>query len=238
MKIRFPPLMRRRTALRPTWAGWLAILVAGVGLIRLSAPGMYRFLAVSDPEPGDYLIVEGWLSDRNLTDVQALYREHNYRTIFATGGPLTYGSFLSEYEDMATVTHLRLLKIGLPVDRVVAVTAPGVHKDRTYASALALRHYLDAHEIRGGRFQLLTEGAHARRSRLLFRKALGPDRRVGCLALPPEDYDPRCWWHSSSGVRGVIYEGLAYGYTRLWMWFEADPPAATAIRAPLTPAGP
>ena len=63
-------------------------------------------------------------------------------------------------------------------------------------------------------FHLITEGAHGRRSRLLFQRALGSGVTVGVTSVPSSAYDPEHWWKFSAGVREVVGELLAYGYAR------------------------
>jgi uncharacterized SAM-binding protein YcdF (DUF218 family) len=62
---------------------------------------------------------------------------------------------------------------------------------------------------------VVTIGSHARRSRLLFQKAMGNTVRVGVLAMDEREFDPVHWWRSSEGVREVLFEGVAYLYVRL-----------------------
>jgi hypothetical protein len=59
-------------------------------------------------------------------------------------------------------------------------------------------------------FNVVTEDAHARRTRLLFQKAFGHGVRVGIISIPNRDYDAKHWWRSSEGVREVIGEAIAY----------------------------
>jgi hypothetical protein len=63
-------------------------------------------------------------------------------------------------------------------------------------------------------FNVLTEDVHARRTRLLFQEAFGRDVKVGIIALPDPDYDPKRWWRYSEGVREVLGEGIAYLYAK------------------------
>jgi hypothetical protein len=65
---------------------------------------------------------------------------------------------------------------------------------------------------------VVKEDAHARRTRLLFPKALGPDVEVGIIAVQTPDYDPKRWWRYSEGVRDVIGESIAYVYARFFFW--------------------
>jgi hypothetical protein len=94
------------------------------------------------------------------------------------------------------------------------VTAPRVQQDRTFASALSLKNWSSEHGITLTRIHLFSEGPHARRSRLLFEKAFGRKVRVGVTAVCARDYDPHHWWRSSSGVRAVADELIAYAYAR------------------------
>jgi len=64
-------------------------------------------------------------------------------------------------------------------------------------------------------------GAHARRSRLLFRKAIGASIRVGIIAHPDETYDSSEWWANADGFTETLCEGLAYLYARVL--FEPGP---------------
>ena len=61
---------------------------------------------------------------------------------------------------------------------------------------------------------VLTEDVHARRTRLLFRKAFGHEITIGIIAVPDPDYDSRRWWRYSAGVRDVFSETAAYLYAR------------------------
>jgi len=51
---------------------------------------------------------------------------------------------------------------------------------------------------------------------LLFKKAFGRETDVGVIAMDEREYDPVHWWHSSEGVREVLFEGIAYVYAK---WF-------------------
>jgi uncharacterized SAM-binding protein YcdF (DUF218 family) len=47
---------------------------------------------------------------------------------------------------------------------------------------------------------VVTENTHARRTRLLFREALGKNVVVGIIAIANPDYDKGHWWRYSEGV--------------------------------------
>lgn len=225
------PLFRRREALRPTWAGWLVLAVGALIALRLSAPAMYGFLAPGSHGRVDYLVVEGWISDDAVPGAVARIRDGGHRAVFTTGGPLDYGGFLAEYKDCATAARATLVAAGAPEAALTAVPAPRARKDRTFASAVALRDHFAASGIASGTVGLVTFDTHARRSRLLFRRALGPAFRVETLPYPCPRFGRADWWRSSEGVRAVIYEGMAWVYSAL----ATPDPATESARKVVSP---
>jgi hypothetical protein len=131
------------------------------------------------------------------------------------GGPLEQGSPLAEYQNYAELGLVMLQRLGLGSGSIQAVPTGHVQKDRTYAEAVTLRNWLQQHGGIPAKINLISIGAHSRRSRLLFEKAFGSGTRVGIIAVPDRDYDPGHWWQSSQGVRSVVDEVIAYGYARL-----------------------
>ena len=176
--------------------------------------GIHPFLAVSEPVGGGPLVVEGWLPDFAFQAAAAEFRRNQHEKIYVTGTPVEKGSYLLKYETFAQVGAATLLQIGLSNDVVQAVPAPAVRQDRTYASAVALRQWLQGHGLQPARLDVVSGGAHARRTRLLFEKAMGPGVKVGIIAVEPQEYDPKRWWGSSAGFRTVTAEMVAYLYAR------------------------
>lgn len=215
-------LFRRRQVLLPTWRGWLVALVAGGLLAFTLFRCAYPFLAVNEPVAGGILIVEGWGSDEVMRQTIQRFREtlpenqSSFKKVLVTGGVVELGGPLIRYKTYAELGTAILLGSGLATNEVEAVPAPFVQRDRTYAAAVSLKEWLDKHQLDIKAINLITVGPHARRSRLLFQKALGKDYKVGVISLSLTDYDPKHWWRSSSGVRIVTSELLAYGYARFW----------------------
>ena len=192
------------------------LLFAIAALVVFSIRGAYSFLTVNDPVDSSALVVEGWLPDYALQEAITEFGRGHYRRIFVTGGPLDNGAPLSEYRTFAELGAATLLRLGLNTNAVQAVPAPKVRLDRTYASAMALKSWLGSHEVADTNFNVISLGPHARRSRLLFEKALGKDYQVGVIAIGNQEYDSKRWWASSAGVRTMTDEMIAYVYTRLW----------------------
>jgi len=207
-------LMQRKECLCLTWRGRLAVLalvaLAWVGLLY----GTYPYLATHESRPGGFLIVEGWAPDYVFEAVTNEFAHHRYEKILVTGGPLDKGSPLLGYKTTAEVGAATLAKMGLATNLFEAVPAPYVPKDRTYQSALILKAKLAAAGKLPTNLNIITLGAHARRSRMLFERVFGKDATIGVLAFPSRDFDEQHWWRSSGGVRTVMSELFSYGYAR------------------------
>ena len=211
-------LLQRRQVPVPTWRGWLVLLAGCAGLSIFLLLTIHPFLAPDAPLPGGALVVEGWSSDHALQEAVAEFRRNRYDRMYVTGGPMETGAPLSEYKTYAQLGGAVLLKLGISTNELRVVPAPWVRQDRTYTAAVSLANWLRTAGVHPATVHLITEATHARRSWLLYEKALGRGVKVGVTAVPPTDYDPRRWWRSSLGVRSVIGETIAYIYARLFFW--------------------
>lgn len=189
----------------------LAVLVTGI-------LGIHPFLAVTKPVPSKVMVVEGWLPDYAIEEALEEYRRNGYDRIYTTGGPLELGSYLSEYGDFAHLAAATFQRLGLTPEQVQAVPSAQKHRNRTYASALALKDYWQRQGIRFDSMNVVTEGTHARRSRLCYRRALGRDIAVGVVSIKNRDYPSNQWWRYSSGVKTILGETLAL----LYAWLSID----------------
>jgi uncharacterized SAM-binding protein YcdF (DUF218 family) len=205
-------LLRRRQVVVPTWKGWLLLAVVLGPVALFAIRGLHSFLMVNAPVTGGVLVVEGWAPDYALQSVVEEFKRDRYEHVYVTGGPIEFGAPLMEYKTYAERGAAILVKYGLATNLVQAVPAPFVAQDRTYMAAMTLRRWWHDRGITPTRVQLITEGLHARRSRLMFQRALGKQVQVGVSAIGGRDYDPEHWWRYSAGVRGVIGETVAYLY--------------------------
>lgn len=215
-------LLQRRECVVPTWRGVLAALVFAAVAGFLFVRNVYPFLAVNEPSPGGVLVIEGWASDFAMREAIGEFQRHPYAAFVVTGGPIEKGAVFSEFETYAEFGEATLEKMGVAVDQVHSVPAPQVDKDRTYASALALKEWLQQRSLPTHNVNVLSMGCHSRRSRLLFQRAFGPGTTIGITALEEPGWFRKPWWATSYGVRGVLNEVMAYGYAR----FLFDPDRA------------
>lgn len=207
-------LFRRREVICPTVAGWLLLLGAVAGFLFLAIAGLYPFLSPNKPVAAKVLVVEGWLADDALPRVRQIFEEGDYRRMVVTGGDITFARELSPYSSYAELTYHRVLSAGFPSNQVQWVSSGPVLRDRTFCSAVALRHFL---KREAGAVNLVTTGPHARRSRHLFRQALGDAYEVGIIPVEPDSFNQSNWWKCSDGFRTVIGEAVAWFYAR-WIF--------------------
>jgi len=177
----------------------------------------HAFLAPTQRVDADILVVEGWVHPYAIRASAEEFQNHSYHRIFTTGGPVVgNGGYINDYQTAASVGADLLKKADVPAELVQMVPSHVMGRDRTYSSALALRDWLSAHDVQVRSLNIVTEGAHARRTRLLFEKALGPNVTVGVIAVPSPDFDARRWWRYSEGVEEVVTEGVAYLYAKFF----------------------
>lgn len=194
--------------------GWLLLLSIVALTICLLAVTVYPFLAVTQRVNAEVLVVEGWVNEFGIRASLEEFKTGRYRYIFTTGGPRP--GALSESDTAASTMGDWLHYRGIPNEFLHPVPSHEVGRDRTYHSAVALRNWVREHHIQIRSMNVVTEMAHARRTRLLYRKAFGADVTVGIIAAQNQDYDPKRWWRSSDGVRDVIGEAVAYTYAKLF----------------------
>ena len=210
-------LITKKEIYVPTVFGWFTLCGTVIALSFLSLWQIYPFLAYHNPVNAEVLIIESCVPDYALKEAISEFGNGSYKFFITTGGPLSKGSYLADYKTFAELTAASLKKLGVPEHKIIALPAPYVLKERTYASALEVRKWLLKHPD-FKTVNLFTLGVHARRSHYLHRKVFSSKIELGVIAVAPEDYIPEKWWSSSAGVRTVISEEIAYLYFRFF-WF-------------------
>ena len=215
-------LFDRRERWSLSWRGRL-ILAFAVGLISvLVFTSVYPFLAITHRVNANILVVEGWINERAIQAAVTEFESEHYQRVFTTGGPVVgTGGYINDFMTSASVGADLLKKWGLPDERLQMVPSRVMDRDRTYASAVALRNWFRANDTAVSGINVITEDVHARRTRLLFQKAFGKGVKVGIIAVANVDYPANRWWHYSQGLKDVVSEFAAYLYARL-LFFPAD----------------
>ena len=201
---------------RPTIMGKLLILLILIFISLFILKGMNKFLSVNDAIQSKVLAVEGFLPDYTLKDLMSEFYEGGYEIMIIIGKPIGQGYYISGYMTSSDLMKSTLREMGMDTTKMISISIPEtVFRDRTYNTGLLLGDWLREHNYQTNRVNVFTLGCHARRSKLLFEKALGPNFKVGIIAGRDMSYDQIKWWKSSQGFRTVLNESIAYVYARL-----------------------
>jgi hypothetical protein len=220
-------LFRRREVWIPTWRGSLLLIALVALLCAAAALGIGGFLAVDEPARGAQgagartLVVEGWLGERDLLQATQLALRGRYARVLTSGGPMDAWDGAGRWANYAERAADFLRSHGVVAVPVSAVPAPASAQERTFLSAVKVRDWIehaglaiDAAES----IDVFTAGAHARRSRLLYRLAFGPAVEVGVIASPPSREAARRWWRGSGAAKTVLAEALGLAWTECCFW--------------------
>jgi uncharacterized SAM-binding protein YcdF (DUF218 family) len=209
-------LYRKRQVCLPTIWGWFLFLIISSVVCVLSVQNIYRFLAPNAPVDARILVVEGWLARTELDQAVQAFKMGNYTSVATTGGPTDWPE--TKYGNFAQMAADYLAQHGVPRELIHVVPAPPSAQERTFLSAVMLRESLAKSGSKIEAINLFSSGAHARRSRLLFRMALGNKVQVGILAAKPDGYDPQAWWRTSTGVESIIFQTIGLIWVKCFFW--------------------
>ena len=236
-----PAWFRRRQIWLPTWQGALLLVVVVAAASLIAFRHLASYLATNDPvaahdgRGAKTLIVEGWLEEDGLDAAIAVIATGRYQRVIASGGPIDgwrEGRSWPTYAERAA-DYLR--RHGVTSIPVVAVAAPEALQDRTFRSAVVVRDWLRRQDDKLDAVDLFSGSVHARRSRLVFRMAFGPEVEVGIFAAAPRRYALERWWTTSEGVKAVLDEAISLAWTACC--FAPPAPASPGERS-LVPRSP
>ena len=205
---------KRKEIWVPTWKAWLLFLALCVAFIFIVLRFTPRFLAPVKPLGAPVLVVEGWISDHGLERAIQLSASNRYAIVITAGLGIQKGMDISHYGNYAELAASRLTNMGFTGTNLVKVPGPDVRKDRTYHTALLVRDYLLTNTTHRS-IDILSDSVHSRRTWLLYKMACAPEIKVGIIANPSPEFDPKGWWKTSNGVRAIIDETISYLYAKL-----------------------
>jgi len=222
-------LLSRKQRWSLSWRGGMILASALLLVGALCIKSVYPFLAMTHRVKADTLVVEGWIHEYAIRAAVKEFQRNHYQRVFTTGGPVVgSGGYINDFNTSASVGADLLKRNGLADGSVQVVSSRVMDRDRTYGSAVALRNWFRDHNMAVSGIDVVTEDLHARRTRLLFQKALGDKLTVGVIAIANPDYDAKHWWSYSEGVKQVVSEATAYIYTRFLFYPSEAPPVQKA----------
>jgi DUF218 domain len=185
---------------------------------------IHDFLSITQRVPAEVLVVEGWGYDSPaFAEAADEFKRGGYRLLLTVGGPAVVGDKNSEQVSYAVLAANRLQALGVEPQSMIALSVPDVARHHTYSSALTVRDWLKRSETSTKGINVFTLGPHARKSLVLFSRALGAAYPVGVIAGTDHDYDPKRWWLSTRGIYVIARKTVGYIYAVIWPLPEEIP---------------
>ncbi len=210
----------KRKCRKLTFLGWLLLLFVLYLLYRIFLGDICAYLSVNEPIKAKTLIVEGWVNDHALKDAINFYHKNNYKHLIVTGQPITQWKDYVKFTNTAEAASAVIKSYGFTDTIYRAVIPNTVLINRTYHTAVVARALFKQHPHWAHSFNIFSVGVHARRTRLMFRRAFGKAYRIGIISDVDRTFDPNHWWKSSKGFRNVSNEFVAFSY--VWAFFHPD----------------
>jgi hypothetical protein len=200
--------------MRGALAGWVVAVLAAAVLFVL---GIHDFLAINDPVQANVLVVEGWAWESAAMKEAAEEFNRGKYDVVVTVGILPRGqeSGLIQGNSAAHAAE-QLKKLGVNGHAIEALAVPNIDRHRTYASALAVKHWLVGSKVNVVGINVFTLGAHARKSLVLFKRAFSERVPIGVIAGTEDGYDTERWWLSARGIYTVLRKAIGYLYAEWW----------------------
>jgi hypothetical protein len=108
---------------------------------------------------------------------------------------------------------------GIPDSLIIPVITTHKIKSRTFTTALDIKEWLRINTP-GPKHALtvFSQGPHARRSYILYKKAFGTSADIGIISCPTGSFDSSNWWQTRTGWESILYEtaGLIYASIIIW----------------------
>ena len=166
-----------------TWFGHFLKLLVFIILLFIFAKSIHPFLAQTKPIESKIIVVEGFIPDFAIEVSKSIFNDGQYELMIITGKKKLKGSYIDEYENDGLHSAATLEKMGFDTTKIKVIAIDeDIQKDRTYATALAVKHWLKKSNNPCS-FNVITLGCHARRSHLLFEKAMEKNAAIGIIAI-------------------------------------------------------
>jgi len=204
-KMTMPSLFRRREILLPTLLGFVIIILFTVAITLIILKNMATFLAHNEPVQGQYLIVEGWLSEPALLEALTTYKTGGYKFLITTGGPDTR-HINPLHETYAEQSAAFIQNRGFDDSNLIVIATPASAQNRTFLSAVMVRDWLTANSTVKSTIDVFSGDVHARRTHKLYKMAFADEIKIGIIAAQANGFDLQYWWQTSEGAKAVLTE--------------------------------
>jgi len=177
-------LVRKKEKWVATWFGNLLKVLLLIIIIFIFSRVIYPFLSPNEPLLGKILIVEGFIPDYALKKSIGIFKDGNYKLMIVTGKQRTHGSQLDQYRNDGDYAAATLIKFGMDSINIKVIALDNdIRKDRTYASANAVKNWLKNTDLENQKIDVVSIGCHSRRSWHLYKMAFDDFSDVGIHAV-------------------------------------------------------
>jgi uncharacterized SAM-binding protein YcdF (DUF218 family) len=208
-------LVKRRSVPVPTLFGTVVFVGAAAALFAAWWFKGESFLSITDRQPPEVLVVEGWIGPFGVRSAFDEFRNHGYKYVVATGG-MSDQIWNDKRWSYALEGEKQLLYLGVPRSQLIVAVPVETESQRTYQSAIAVAKALRDANLHPESVNVFTMGVHARRSRLVFAKVLGPAYKVGAISWLPSLYLHENWRSSSEHAVDFLKESVGYVFELLF----------------------
>ena len=118
----------------------------------------------------------------------------------------------------AGTTSSLLGEMGVAKEKIILIEAPKEEINKTLTTARSVSQWM-VRQHKSHSINVFTESTHARRSHMLYRKALPSHVQVGVIASRSRGYDAQNWWKHPAGRNYVLAQTLKYIYALLTYFF-------------------
>lgn len=181
------------------------------------------YLAKTEIKHGQYLVVEGWLDEKNLDQALQVFRstDNQYQYLITTGGPEHYKQHTLSYAEKSANYFISQ---GLSAEKIIVISTPASAQARTFLSAVMVHDWLSKNGIKDRVIDVFTDSVHARRTHFLYKKSFRSVDNMGIYASSPSNFQLATWWKTSEGAKTVITEML--GLVWVICFFEPAEPGS------------
>lgn len=115
---------------------------------------------------------------------------------------------LNNYNSNAGLARNRMISMGIDSSKIIATAGERVIINRTLTSALAFRDWIKTSKINIRGINIISLGAHTRRTWMIYNKILHKRYEIGIISLPDYDYNQSRLYKLIKIIRemlGIIY---------------------------------
>ncbi len=178
---------------------WIRILLLCLLGIICIYP-LHSVLSLNEPVDTEMLVVEGWIHHEYFDQVAEAFNNGNYQQIVTTGAYISAsetGTCFSSFPQRAAEL---LKKRDIAEDKIIQLPWKDFHDTKTYSSFLPLKDWLQNQNTDIKAINLYTASVYARKSYHLCKRALGKQIKIGVIAGPTLEYNPRFRVISRRGI--------------------------------------